>query len=80
MENIYVLDRFTKTFFWNFQNIQAVLCYILIDKQMLEKGVLLKYRSLIKFQEIPQKKLWTGLVNMEESVKEADVMAEQLAR
>ena len=32
------LDRFTKTFFWNFQNIRAVLCYILIDKQMLEKA------------------------------------------
>ena len=53
---------------------------MLIDKQMLEKGVLLKYRSLIKFQEIPKKKLWTGLVNMEESVKEADVMVQQLAR
>ena len=34
----YTLDRFTKTFFWNFQNIRAVLCYILIDKQMLEKA------------------------------------------
>ena len=31
------LDRFTKTFFWNFQNIRADLCYILIFKQMLEK-------------------------------------------
>ena len=31
------LDRFTKTFFWNFQSIQADLCYILIYKQMLEK-------------------------------------------
>ena len=31
----YALDRFTKTFFWNFQNSRAVLCYILIDKQML---------------------------------------------
>ena len=31
------LDRFTKAFFWNFQNVRAVLCYILIDKQMLEK-------------------------------------------
>ena len=69
-----------KNFFWSFQKCKADLCYILIDKQMLEKGVLLKYRSLIKFQEIPQKKLWTGLVNMEESVKEADVMVEQLAR
>ena len=29
------LDRFTKTFFWNFQKKRAVLCYILIDKQML---------------------------------------------
>ena len=32
------LDRFTKTFFWNFQSIQADLCYILIYKQMLEKA------------------------------------------
>ena len=32
------LDRFTKTFFRNFQNIRAVLCYILIDKRMLEKA------------------------------------------
>ena len=31
------LDQFTKTFFWNFQSIQADLCYILIYKQMLEK-------------------------------------------
>ena len=31
------LDRFKKTFFWNFQSIQADLCYILIYKQMLEK-------------------------------------------
>ena len=31
------LDRFTKTFFWNFQSIQADLCYILIYKQMSEK-------------------------------------------
>ena len=31
------LDRFTKTFFWNFQSIPADLCYILIYKQMLEK-------------------------------------------
>ena len=29
------LDQFTKTFFWNFQKCWAVLCYILIDKQML---------------------------------------------
>ena len=29
------VDRFTKTFFWNFQKCRAVLCYILIDKQML---------------------------------------------
>ena len=29
------LHRFTKTFFWNFQKCRAVLCYILIDKQML---------------------------------------------
>ena len=34
---IYTLDRFTKTFFWNFQNSRADLCYILIYKQMLEK-------------------------------------------
>ena len=33
----YILDRFTKTFFLNFQNIRADLCYILIFKQMLEK-------------------------------------------
>ena len=32
------LDRFTKTFFWNFQSIRADLCYILIYKQMLEKA------------------------------------------
>ena len=32
------LDRFTKTFFWNFQSIPADLCYILIYKQMLEKA------------------------------------------
>ena len=30
-----LLDWFTKTFFWNFQKCWAVLCYILIDKQML---------------------------------------------
>ena len=29
------LDRFTKTFFWNFQNSRADLCYILIYKKML---------------------------------------------
>ena len=29
------VDRLTKTFFWNFQTTRAVLCYILIDKQML---------------------------------------------
>ena len=34
----WTVDRFTKTYFWNFQNIRAVLCYILIDKQMLEKA------------------------------------------
>ena len=33
-----ILDRFTKTFFWNFQSIRADLCYILIYKQMLEKA------------------------------------------
>ena len=32
------LDRFTKTFFWNFQSIPADLCYILIYKPMLEKA------------------------------------------
>ena len=31
------LDRFTKTFLWNFQSIWADLCYILIYKQMSEK-------------------------------------------
>ena len=31
------LDRFRKTFFWNFQSIPADLCYILIYKPMLEK-------------------------------------------
>ena len=31
------VDRFTKTFFWNFQSILADFCYILIYKQMLEK-------------------------------------------
>jgi len=31
------LDRFTETLFRNFQNSRAVLCYILIDIQMLEK-------------------------------------------
>ena len=34
---IYILDRFTKTFFWNFQKSRADLCYIFIYKQMLEK-------------------------------------------
>ena len=33
--NLYTLDRFTKTSFWNFQNSRTVLWYILIDKQML---------------------------------------------
>ena len=33
----WVLDQFTKTFFWNFQSIRADLSYILIYKQMLEK-------------------------------------------
>ena len=36
-QNECTLDRFTKTFFWNFQSIPADLCYILIYKQMLEK-------------------------------------------
>ena len=31
------LDRLIKTFFLNFQKSRAVLCYILIDRQMLEK-------------------------------------------
>ena len=35
--NACTIDRFTKTFFWNFQNIRADLCYISIYKQMLEK-------------------------------------------
>ena len=34
---VHRLDRFTKTFFWNFQKNRAVLYYILINKQMLEK-------------------------------------------
>ena len=33
-----LLDWFTKTFFWNFQKCRAVLCYILIDKQMLHQS------------------------------------------
>ena len=33
------LDRFIKTFFWNFQTFLAVLCYFLIDKQMLENVI-----------------------------------------
>ena len=32
------LDKFIKTFFWNFQKCKEDLCYILIDKQMLEKA------------------------------------------
>ena len=35
VETACTLDRFTKTFFWNFQKSRTVLCYILIDKQML---------------------------------------------
>ena len=31
------VDRFIKTINWNFQKCKADLCYILIDKQMLEK-------------------------------------------
>ena len=31
------LNHFIKTLFWNFQKCKADLCYILIDKQMLEK-------------------------------------------
>ena len=38
VESPRAVDRFTKTFFWNFQSIQADLCYILIYKQMLEKA------------------------------------------
>ena len=38
MRWVHNLDQFTKTFFWNFQSIQADLCYILIYKQMLEKA------------------------------------------
>ena len=37
MRRMCTLDRFTKTFFRNFQSIPADLCYILIYKQMLEK-------------------------------------------
>ena len=33
-----VVDRFIQTFFWNFQKCKADLCYILIDKQVLEKA------------------------------------------
>ena len=33
----WTLDRFIKTFFWNFQKCKTDLCYIMIDKQMLEK-------------------------------------------
>ena len=46
------LERFIKTFFWNVQKCRAILCYILIKKNV-KKGVLLKYRSLIKFWEPP---------------------------
>ena len=31
------LDRCIRNIFWNFQKCQADLCYILINKQMLEK-------------------------------------------
>ena len=31
------LDQLINTFFWNFQKCQAVLYYILVDKQMSEK-------------------------------------------
>ena len=31
----YMLDRFIKIFFWNFQKYHVVLCSMLIDKQML---------------------------------------------
>ena len=34
------LDRFTKTFFWNFQNSRADLCYILIYKTSQELRML----------------------------------------
>ena len=37
IDSLCTLDWFTKTFFWNFQSIRADLCYILINKQMLEK-------------------------------------------
>ena len=33
----WILHRFKKNFFWNFQKCKEDLCYILIDKQMLEK-------------------------------------------
>ena len=35
VNNRWPVDRFTKTFFWNFQKSRAVLFYMLIDKQML---------------------------------------------
>ena len=35
VNNRWPVDRFTKTFFWNFQKCRAVLCYILINKQIL---------------------------------------------
>ena len=35
--NTCVLNQVWKIFFWNFQKCQAVSCYILVDKQMLEK-------------------------------------------
>ena len=38
----WTLDRFTKTFFWNFQSIQADLCYILtvVARYVEESAVL----------------------------------------
>ena len=44
--------RMPKTFFLNFQECQAVLCYILIDKQMLEK-VFAHILLLLEFWEPP---------------------------
>ena len=51
------LDRFTKTFFWNFQKCRAVLWYILIDKQMLEWVFCsnnIKFRILYKAKYLGQ--------------------------
>ena len=49
------VDRFTKTFFWNYQKKRAVLCYILIDKQMFghgQKTEALTFAILSPFQDL----------------------------